>query len=160
MLTMLWKLFPMLALAGMTAAGGPSMKAQIAKFTDMTKVTATQSEMASFSQIIYTTYYVPDEHLPAPEAIPDILRQNMNAPGNRDITKDMWGTPFAYSAVIENGQEVAFIFLSAGPDKMFQTDDDIQFKQKLVNTGHDATPDILKEDSRIILPQNLITEFC
>lgn len=129
----------MLAMMGMTAAGGPSMKAQVSKVTDMVKVSSTQGELASISQIIYLEW-VADEKLPPAESIQEMIRTNMTAAGNRDVSKDTWGTPYAYAAVNENGQDIAFILLSAGPDKQYGTDDDIQLKRKLGGGGGPETP--------------------
>ncbi len=129
----------MLAMMGMTAAGGPSMKAQISKVTDMVKVSTTQGELASISQIIYLEW-VADEKLPPAESIQEMIRTNMTAAGNRDVSKDTWGTSYAYAAVNENGQDIAFILLSAGPDKQYGTDDDIQLKRKLGGGGGPETP--------------------
>lgn len=129
----------MLAMMGATAAGGPTMKAQISKVTDMVRVSTTQGELASISQIIYLEW-VSDEKLPPSDSIHDMIKNNMTAAGNRDVTKDLWETPYAYAAANENGVDVAFILLSAGPDKLYGTDDDIQLKRKLGGGGGPETP--------------------
>lgn len=130
----------MLAMMGVTAAGGPSMKAQISKVTDMVRVSSTQGELASISQIIYLEW-VADEKLPPAESMRELIRESMNAAGNRDVTKDTWGTYYAYGTVVDaNGVETAFILLSAGPDKQFGTDDDIQLKRKLDGGEGPETP--------------------
>lgn len=141
---MLWKMIPLMAMLGMGSMTMPSMSKQLKKVTGFTKIYATQSEISAMVQIVYLEW-VSTEKLPAPESIPQLIRDNMTVQGNRDITKDLWGVSYLYKAESDAGAETAFTFLSGGPDMAYQTDDDISMKRSLIPTGPDMTPQIPEE---------------
>lgn len=134
-------MIPLIAMLGMGTASMPSMSKQLKQVTGFTKIYATQTEISGFVQIIYLEY-VADERLPAPESVPQLLRDNMTVAGGRDVTKDLWGLSYLYAPLSENGLETAFVLMSGGPDMAYQTDDDISMKRSLVPSGPDMTPQI------------------
>lgn len=127
---MLFKLMPLMAMAGIGAAGMPAMRAQVEKFQDMTRVTAVQMELQGISKVIYLEY-IAEDRLPPPETIAGLIKANMSAPGDRDVTLDMWDTPYAYRPLMQGTVEVGYEVISFGPDRTFGTEDDIIVKQMI-----------------------------
>ena len=84
---------------------------------------ATQNEVNGIAQIL--SYDILSEGTrPKPEEFQDYVRKNLlNKPGqNRDTSYDVFGTRFgiAYDDANHRGYVI-----SAGPDKQFNTEDDI-----------------------------------
>lgn len=117
------KIIPMITVAGGTAASSPKLKAQIAKIMEATKVVATQQEISDITKMIYMDSI--DGSHPKPEELTEYLHRNMrNTNGNkRDTAQDQWGQVYKLRY---DTQRKEIIVSSAGPDKQFDSADDIK----------------------------------
>ena len=90
---------------------------------DVANVTATQVEVSSIVKVIELDSLeggLPDA---SPEAFAAYLRKSLSrkASSQRDLSQDAWGTPYR----LKTGAQ-GFLVVSAGPDQMFGTKDDIR----------------------------------
>ena len=113
---------PLVTVAGGAAASSPNIKAQLEKMLSTTKVVAVQSEVNNIGQMVYLE--IINEQPVKPAEFADYLRKNMRTKGKvvRDTALDVWETPYGL-AYDEKNHRVYVI--SAGPDKKYNTDDDI-----------------------------------
>jgi hypothetical protein len=117
------KIIPMITVAGGAAASSPNLKAQIAKVMEATKVMATQQEISDIAKLVYLDSL--DGTHPKPEGFAEYLRKNMRTKNNiqRDTSLDQWGK--AYTLRYDK-QKRQLIVTSAGPDTVYNNQDDIQ----------------------------------
>ena len=121
------KIMPLLALAGIGYANSDALKKSL-DLIGKVQVEATSSiEMTNIARTV-AMEYVESNTIPL-ENFSDWLKANMREESGketRDHSRDMWGTAYRIARSGKNGFEIQ----CAGPDKMWQTADDI----KLVNS--------------------------
>ena len=114
----------MIMMAGMAANSG-KVKDLIYK----TQTVAVQFECNEIVKLLVLEQ-IGGEKLPSQDTFADYLRKNMRVPsqsGNtRDLSRDQWGTPYQVDY-----SDYSIKVSSAGPDKVFETSDDVYSKQKL-----------------------------
>lgn len=127
MIDQIAKIIPLVTVAGGTAVSSPQIKSQIQKLLTATTVVATQQEVNDLAKIVYLD--VIGENRPKPEDFQSYVRKNMLAKNNspRDTSQDMWGTP--YGLAYDEKNAVLYV-ISAGPDKAYNTTDDIYASYK------------------------------
>lgn len=79
-------------------------------------------------------YYISNDEVPKPEEFSEWLRENMitvQEGTGRDPAEDVWGTPFKLVIKRKKGVKIT----SAGPDTLFDTEDDITHFQTLEQYG-------------------------
>ncbi|CAN5644290.1 hypothetical protein BH10BDE1_BH10BDE1_11750 [soil metagenome] len=130
MINAIAKLIPLVTVAGGAAASSPNLKAQIAKVMQATQVVATQQEISDISKMIYLDTI--DGTQPKPEEFEAYLKMHMRSANGtkRDTSKDQWGQ--AYRLVYDKQRHELSVF-SAGPDRQYETADDIRGTYPLEN---------------------------
>ena len=115
------KLVPIATLATAGVAGKNGISAQYKKMLSATEIAVTQQELNDLAKMIYLDH-IGDTYV-AESQFPDYCRKNLlTKVGNtRDTSLDRWGT--YYRICYSPGN---FKVQSAGPDKVFDTEDDIQ----------------------------------
>ena len=126
------KIIPMITVAGGAAASSPNLKAQIAKLMESTKVVATQQEVSDIAKMVHMDTF--DSTNPRPDEFPQYLRRNMRTTNGikRDTALDQWGV--AYRLVYDR-KKTELVVTSAGPDKRYDTADDIKGIYPYHSTG-------------------------
>lgn len=116
------KIIPMITVAGGAAASSPNLKAQIAKLMDATKVVATQTEVSDIAKMVYLDTI--DGTQPKPDQFGEYLRKNMLTTNRikRDTARDQWGQQYR---LLYDTRKREIVVTSAGPDKTYDTADDI-----------------------------------
>lgn len=92
---------------------------------DVSNVVVTQKEVSAIVRTISLDTVTEDKPRAEPELFANYLRRSMyrkTGPQDRDLSKDPWGTPYRLKYL---GTD-RFLVVSAGPDKIFQTNDDIR----------------------------------
>ena len=92
---------------------------------DFTKRIAAQAELNNLSKMIRLDS-IGEEELPNDSNFPDYIRSRMDTQGKRDPSKDMWLTMYR---IRRKGSVI--IISSAGPDKRFDTKDDVASRIQL-----------------------------
>ncbi len=121
---MLGKLIPLLIMIVGVTANADKIKPLLNRATDAT----TQFEVNALTQRIVTDV-VTGGTRPTPDEFAEYVRANMGASEQskveRDVSRDQYGTPYRVRY-----PEGAVIVSSAGPDKKFDTSDDVYSKRK------------------------------
>lgn len=117
---MILRWLPLLILAHLGYRGFDRMK----QILDVGRITQTQIELSSIVELLRLDSV--DGSLPSEEGdeFSQYLRKNLKrraSLSNEDLALDPWGTPYRYQRKAQSGFRVS----SAGPDKAFQTKDDI-----------------------------------
>lgn len=117
------KIIPMITVAGGAAASSPNLKAQIAKLMESTKVVATPQEVSDIAKMVHMDTF--DSTNPRPEEFSNYLRRNMRTTNGiqRDTSLDQWGV--SYRLTYDRSKR-ELVVTSAGPDKRYDTADDIK----------------------------------
>ncbi len=92
----------------------------VSPLVDMPKITGTREAV---SQLVETLRKDERAHgLPSPEDFPDYVRKSLQTKGGdgADPSRDLWGTPYRLESDAKN-----YTVRSAGPDREYDTDDDI-----------------------------------
>lgn len=115
---MIAKLLPLMLMTAGVYQGAEKFEPLL----NMVTTVSTQSEINEAAHFIELDV-VTGTPMPTPEQFGEYLRKNMRNPGKpRDFALDQWGTP--YKLVVEGRS--GFEIVSAGPDKSFDTDDDVK----------------------------------
>lgn len=119
-MTELLKLIPVAALATAGVKGKDNISAQFQKIIGVTEVAVTQHELNDLAKMIYLDAIGETRILP--EQLVEYCRKNLlTKPGQeRDTSLDRWGTTYRLTY---SGK--SFKVQSAGPDKVFDSSDDI-----------------------------------
>lgn len=130
-----WKILPLALILLLTAVGVPLVKRQMDTLYTGFRRKATLTEMQHMADAIQT-FYLDRDRLPkcneqsrtCPELV-QLLHRYLQSK-KKNLTADIWGTPYGYAPLLENGGETGFLLKSAGPDKKWETRDDIELKKK------------------------------
>lgn len=117
---MLTKLIPVLIVSGGLYKNQDKFK----KILDFYTIAGVQIEMSNICKVIQLDSIDGEAPSDDPARFAEFIRQNIksqNGSGNRDFSKDMWGSSYK----LELKKRVATV-VSAGPDKKFGTEDDIR----------------------------------
>ncbi len=117
------KMMPIVAMGIAGGVGAKAMK-EGAEVVDKFQVAATQNvEIRGIADAVAMDYTDNNPSLPI-DNFSDFLRENMRTadgqPPKRDPSLDPWGTPYVLFQVNKG-----FKVLSAGPDKLYETEDDL-----------------------------------
>ena len=113
---MIDRLIPMGLLAFGAVKGADKVKA----FLGSTQEVTVQYEIGEIVKIIELDYLT-EQRFPEPNTFPEFLRSNMRSRAKaRDTAKDQWGSD--YTLELKNGTAIV---RSAGPDKQYNSNDDI-----------------------------------
>jgi len=121
----LLKLLPLAAAAGVAVMNADALKKSLGVITKVQVAATSGVEMQGIAEALAGDF-VETHDLPI-ENFGGWLKENMREKGGkdtRDKSKDPWGTEYRLNVdVPKNG----FIVLSAGPDKAWKTDDDLNY---------------------------------
>lgn len=122
-------LMPMLIMSIAAAANSDKLKKMIEQVTNV----AVQTEVNEITKMIVLDH-IGGDPLPVPEEFAEYLRTHMRIQNQtklqgpaRDLGTDRWRTPYR----VDYPQEVQVRVTSAGPDKQFDTSDDIYSVRQL-----------------------------
>ena len=118
----IFKLLPLMAVAGGVAANQEEVKTQVEKYSGMVMGVAVHVELRQIGRMLYAEH-ASGSSLPSSYDFQDYLRKNFRVErgSDRDVSEDFWGTPYE----LEH-DERGFSVISAGPDQSFGTDDDLK----------------------------------
>lgn len=121
----LLKMLPMAAVAGVVALNSGSLKKTFNVVSKVQVAATSSTELEGIASALANDF-VETQDLPV-ENLPTFLRENLrekSGPNSRDKAKDPWGTDYRLSVdAARNG----FAILSAGPDKNWKTEDDLNY---------------------------------
>lgn len=129
---MLVKIIPLLLLTGLTVKGATMAKDQMQYVMNYTKIMSTQHEITNLCTVI-NLELVNEGTLPGEDQWMDMVHAYFSAK-NRDPTVDLWNHYYFYLPV-----DYDFSITSAGPDGMFNTQDDISSNSTSGPTADDST---------------------
>jgi hypothetical protein len=92
---------------------------------DIGNVVVAQKEVSTIVRSISLDAVTGDQPDDDPEAFAEYLRSSLHrktGSHERDLSEDPWGTPYH----LNYRSNERFVVMSAGPDKVFQTNDDIR----------------------------------
>ena len=115
------KLIPLATVLAGGVASKDKLMDQYSKIINITQVVAVQSEVNDIAKMIYLDTI--DQTAPTVEAFQEYVRKNMRTKvgQSRDTSLDFWGTAYKFERDPDR-----IVVMSAGPDKEFSTEDDIQ----------------------------------
>ncbi len=118
----MFKLMPLVTVVGGVGASSPKVKTQLEKLFNTAKVVSVQTEVNNIAQMVYLDSL--EDQIIKPAEFADYLRKNMRVKGKlqRDTSLDFWETPYGLAYDEKNRR---LYVLSAGPDKKYNSDDDI-----------------------------------
>lgn len=116
----LMKMIPLIAFIGNAATKTDFVKGKYSHYINMAKTVVTQTEINSLAKMIYLNS-LSDEILEEKD-FPRFVLSNMQTQKgiNRDLSKDIFGKAYKYTKDKEG-----FTVYSAGPDLLYDTEDDI-----------------------------------
>ncbi|MDK2986750.1 MAG: ral secretion pathway protein, partial [Clostridia bacterium] len=122
-------------------------------YTDKARASRAMADLAAMKNVV--EIYCADEgegrypgssnDAGAQGTIANVLQdKGINWTGNNNGIKDPWGTSYRYgTAQDDNGSiDRRFVFESAGPDKNFETEDDIWCTSESATVHNGGTPDV------------------
>jgi hypothetical protein len=118
------KIIPLLILLG----GSKEAIERFKPLLSYTETVAVQTEVNEITKMLVLDHISAPDTFPTPESFPEYLRQNMRVKKEieRDVSNDFWGTPYRLE---RSGNDIRV--RSAGPDKAYETADDIYTTREL-----------------------------
>ncbi len=135
-MSVFFKLLPAAAVGIVVLANSGELKKTLNVVSVVQVAVTAGTEMQGIADAVSIEYST-DEKLPL-EDFGKFLRENMrdkNSRNKREFDKDMWGTPYRL-AVKGDGFEIQ----SAGPDKEWNTEDDLRCFRSLKELGGPGAP--------------------